>query len=153
MFEIFTSCGGDVGKMLAHESMKREQVHEDVDGDAWFTRDDLMKKYHNKSDKVDNLIQRKIKEGKVRPHKEFPEDPEMREYKGYDKTTSTSTDSRAYARGMSWKANVEGQVALDLAQNAPTMFMPADSEESTGTNNLPPPPKPSKAKKSRGKNR
>ena len=136
MFDIFVACGGDVGKMAAHESVLRKTINEDLDGEQWYTRDDLLEKYHHKADKVDKLIAKKIKEGKSRPHKEFPDDPEMVEYKGYSESTSTSKDTRTHERAACWSTNLEGQTAMDFAQKAHETFdiedMPSMSPQAKG---------------------
>ena len=61
VFGLYLACGGNVGKMNVVEEVVRIDRLEHLKADGWFTRDDLLKKYHGKADKVDELIQRKKK--------------------------------------------------------------------------------------------
>ena len=72
---------GNLGAMFLEEfAQKRNETQNSIEWE-WLTRDDLMKKYHNKSEKVDRLIaKKKRKNGLFRDHPEFEDDPEMEQY-------------------------------------------------------------------------
>ena len=63
--------------MAVTEEIIKTERHGSELTQEWKTREELLAKYPNKTEQVQGLIQRCIKEGKVRPHPDWPDDPDM----------------------------------------------------------------------------
>ena len=118
LFTTFASCGGNAGRLLCAEKKKWSELIEDEDEACWLTKDDLLQKYHGREDKVNTLIATKTAQNRTRPHKDFPKDPDMTQYYVWDKSVGRTTTSSLDEKKLDWTARLQGDTALEVAQNA-----------------------------------
>jgi hypothetical protein len=113
--------------MVAVESAVRRDVHRVDEGRQWMTADDLLVLYHQKQALVDDIISR----SESRPHPDFPTLKEMRQYKVAGECKESFSSSSERTRALHWTALLQGQVALEMAQNIEAMFAIESSASTT----------------------
>jgi hypothetical protein len=93
------------------------------------TADDLLTRFHKKQSLVDDLVSR----CESRPHPDFPTMPEMKQYKVSGESKETFSSSSERTRALHWTAMLQGQVALEMAQNVESLFAIESSASSAST--------------------
>jgi hypothetical protein len=87
VFGMFIACGGNTGTMETVERIARTDRITVSNDEGWYTRDDLLTKYHQRDTVVDELIARRTKEiGQARDHPDFAGNADMRQYRAHDST-------------------------------------------------------------------
>ena len=80
------------------------------------TKQQLMDRYRN-IDLVNDLIRRKVADGDVRPHKDFPGNAEMTLYRCWDSTTYDSDDEVSESTTMSATGELDKEGVMSLAKS------------------------------------
>ena len=151
IFEVYTSCGGNVGQMLVQERLRIDRFVNSKKQKGWFTRFDLIKTYNDRADLVDDLIARKQEPGMWRYHEDFPNNEEMLEYACYDREVHSSGASAHGSKNIEWQAQVSGETAMELANSAEAMMLTHDCQPDPGTVSVSRPQRPAKKAKGRSK--
>jgi hypothetical protein len=111
------------------------------------TADDLLELYHGKQALVDDVTSR----AESRPHPDFPTLKAMRQFKVTGECKESFSSSSERTRALHWTALLQGQVALEMAQNIESMFAieasPAAPDRAAGKPKPCPKPRPKKEKK------
>jgi hypothetical protein len=124
IFGLYLACGGDVGKMEVVESICHRETHAASVSLGWFTRADLVARYHGAEDMADSLIDR-VKNSapnRIRDHPDFPGVAKMRQYKAFDDAKESHTVAQERVRSLHWTASISGALALELAENIKKML-------------------------------
>ena len=66
----------------------------------------------------------------MRPRIDFPKDPDMTQYYVWDKSVGRTTTSSSDEKKLDWTARLQGDTALEVAQNASQLL---DIQRDTGT--------------------
>jgi hypothetical protein len=124
IFALFLACGGDIGKMEVLESIQHRTTHSAAEGQGWFTRADLVAKYHGDTAVADDLIARLTRSAphRIRPHPDFPMNESMKQYKAFSEASEKHEIAQDRVRSMNWVSNISGSLALELTENIERML-------------------------------
>jgi hypothetical protein len=123
LFQLFLACGGDLGQMIAVESITQSERFSANNETEWFTADDLLTKYHGRQAAVDELIAScKLDPARHRPHPDFPRNSDMTQYLALGRASFVHGKSLETTRSLHWSGKVSGAVAIEMANNLDALF-------------------------------